>query len=149
MVVTLHTRTLTFLHKIYFKCHLMLKKLHKTWKLLITLFCKMPSFWNIFFYLFLLKMDESKKSMKKKYDYLMTKSGISISFPMKVGKMCGCTWVVCDRTRTRTHGTTHRMCACHTHLRNPPFEKYAIKESINLIRVNEVVIRPGYIYLFC
>ena len=41
--------------------------------------------------LFLLKMDVSKKSMKKKYDYLMTKSGISISFPMKVGKMCGCT----------------------------------------------------------
>ena len=116
---TLHLHTLFFKKKI--KCHFLYYNLQKTWKLLTFFFVKCP-------------LDVSNKNMKKKYDNLVTKSRISISFPMKVGKMCGCTYVVCDQPKNaRVHAhRTHVLevfLHSHAHVRphiseilNPPFE---------------------------
>ena len=60
----------------------------------------MHRFWNMIFFLsfellnflkyVLVKNECMQKQYKKTiYDYLVAKSGISIIFPWKVGKMCG------------------------------------------------------------
>ena len=59
---------------------------------------------------------------KKKYDYLVAKSGKSTIFAWKVGKMCGRTCVVCDQLK---NDRAHTLCThvskvfshAHAHVR--------------------------------
>ena len=59
---------------------------------------------------------------KKKYDYLVAKSGKSTIFAWKVGKMCGRTCVVCDQLKNVRAHTLHTHVSkvfshAHTHVR--------------------------------
>ena len=82
-----------------------------------------------------------KTQNKKKYDYLVAKSGKSTIFAWKVGKMCGRTCVVCDQlknvrahtlhthvSKVFSHAHTHvrphiTRVRARTHLRNPYLDK--------------------------
>ena len=91
----------------------------------------MHCFWIMIF----LSFDFLDSSKKGKYDYLVAKSGKSIFFAWKVGKMCGRMCVVCDQLKNvhahtvRTHvlkvfSPAHvrphiTRVLLRTHLRNP------------------------------
>ena len=93
----------------------------------------MHRFWIMIF----LSFDFLDTSKKGKYDYFVAKSGKSLFFAWKVGKMCGRTCVVCDQVKNvrahtlRTHVLkvflhAHAHVQPHiarvhvrTHLRNP------------------------------
>ena len=97
-------------------------------------------------------MDVSNKDMKNEYDYLVTKSEISISFLMKVNKMCGHTCVVCDQTinvhvhshrthvievflnaHSHTHDRTSNVCMQAPTFATHPLKNMQLKYNINLI----------------